>query len=121
MADTQDINQVFVDIALSEDRVVGQGYATGFEQGLLSGNTDAYHMGYHRGAEVGAELGFYWGFLATKTTKNCAAFDSLREAIVKFPHSGSDADLAFVRGKFQRLCALLRIRSPITSIDKFAF
>lgn len=82
-----DINNVFDQILLSEERISEEGYKQGFKKGVTEGNLEAYHLGkhcrhnltttktseiqklyfilpgFHRGAEIGAELGFYLGVL----------------------------------------------------------
>lgn len=79
------INTVFENILLSEERIAEEGYKLGFDKGVQEGNLSAYHLGefvflfkstyclivvacdifsgFHRGAEIGAELGFYLGVL----------------------------------------------------------
>lgn len=40
-----DINRVFDNILLSEERISEEGYKQGFEKGVSEGNLDAYHLG----------------------------------------------------------------------------
>ncbi|XP_055694030.1 protein LTO1 homolog [Lutzomyia longipalpis] len=131
MEDHQDINKVFVDIALSEDRAANVGYTEGLHKGFHSGNAEAYHLGYHKGAECGAELGFYSGIaeatiLLSREAKVCAAIEALKDGIanlskVNQPDDANDDDMAIVRGKFHRLCSLLGIKNPFESDNKLAF
>lgn len=40
-----DINDVFEQILLSEERISEEGYRSGFERGVTEGNLEAYHLG----------------------------------------------------------------------------
>jgi hypothetical protein len=40
-----DINDVFEQILLSEERISEEGYRQGFDRGVTEGNLEAYHLG----------------------------------------------------------------------------
>lgn len=40
-----DINEVFDQILLSEERIAEEGFKQGFEKGVSEGNLEAYHLG----------------------------------------------------------------------------
>lgn len=40
-----DINEVFENILLSEEKISEEGYRKGFEIGVRDGNLQAYHLG----------------------------------------------------------------------------
>lgn len=42
-----DINNVFDQILLSEERITEEGYKQGFKKGVTEGNLEAYHLGKH--------------------------------------------------------------------------
>lgn len=42
---SMDINDVFDQILLSEERISEEGYKSGFEKGVSEGNLEAYHLG----------------------------------------------------------------------------
>ena len=43
--ESMDINDVFDQILLSEERISEEGYKLGFEKGVSEGNLQAYHLG----------------------------------------------------------------------------
>lgn len=43
--DSMDINNVFDQILLSEERISEEGYKQGFKKGVTEGNLEAYHLG----------------------------------------------------------------------------
>lgn len=45
MSSINDINDVFDQILLSEERISEEGYKSGFEKGVSEGNLEAYHLG----------------------------------------------------------------------------
>ncbi|XP_059623031.1 protein LTO1 homolog [Phlebotomus argentipes] len=126
-----DINDVFDNIALAEDKLTQQGYEEGFAKGAAAGNTEAYHLGYHRGAEFGAELGYYTAVEEIsrsdcKGQKSEHALDVLREMLEKFPKS-NDATVDFVeemlkiRAQFRKVCVLLKIKNAFSTESKLSF
>lgn len=129
----RDINDVFDDIVLSEEKVAEEGYQKGFEDGESSGNTDGYHLGYHRGAELGAELGYYFGVLMdyTKTRKvpsekATKAIESCLEMIDTFPRTNDDqVDILQmadnIRAQYRKACALLKISGKYPEADQLNF
>ncbi|XP_031637565.1 protein LTO1 homolog, partial [Contarinia nasturtii] len=92
----QDINDIFDDIALYEDRISEEGYQKGLEAGKSIGNTDGYHLGYHRGAELGAELGYYYGVLQShlnserNTERQQKSIDAVLKLIADFPRTNHE-------------------------------
>ncbi|XP_053683448.1 protein LTO1 homolog [Sabethes cyaneus] len=116
-----DINDVFEDLLLSEERVAEQSFKEGVEVGSAEGNVEAYHFGYHRGAEVGAELGFYYGVICGQeddsrevSAKASALLKELKTEIDQFPtFNDLEVDilerLLLIRNKYKKLCALLKI------------
>lgn len=112
-----DINDVFENILLSEERISEEGYKLGFERGVSEGNLEAYHigeniilgarqqrlktfnihvLGFHRGAEIGAELGFYLGVLENSkipspiNEKVSHLISQLKSIIESFPRVNCD-------------------------------
>lgn len=43
--ESMDINDVFEQILLSEERIAEEGYKQGWEKGVSEGNLEAYHLG----------------------------------------------------------------------------
>uniref|UniRef100_A0A1L8DAE7 Putative oral cancer-overexpressed protein 1 n=1 Tax=Nyssomyia neivai TaxID=330878 RepID=A0A1L8DAE7_9DIPT len=131
MADQErDINDVFDDIALTEDRINQDGYDEGFAKGEASGNTEAYHLGYHRGAEFGAELGYYAGiveaFRDTKEEKIAASLGNLKESLERFPKFNDTTcdfaqEIQRIRGQFRKVCALLKFKSNYSAPSDLSF
>lgn len=128
----RDVNDIFDDIALSEDRINEKGYQKGFADGKSIGNTDGYHLGYHRGAEIGAELGYYYGILSsysnrdTNTEKQQNSIDAVLTSIDKFPRTNDEkvdilglADQ--IRALYRKACAILKINGKFPEADTLTF
>lgn len=132
VAVNRDINDIFDDIALCEDRINEDGYQKGLAEGKSIGNTDGYHLGYHRGAELGAELGYYYGILQIHS--NCSenserqqrAIESVLKLIDNFPRTNDDQvdiiELANnIRAQYRKACAILKISSKYPDSDQLSF
>ncbi|GAB0097847.1 uncharacterized protein DMENIID0001_135250 [Sergentomyia squamirostris] len=129
-ADEKDINDIFDDIACTEDKISQEGYEEGFAKGIAAGNTEAYHLGYHRGAEFGGELGYYAGFVEAfkdcRDDKSAASLVTLKESLEKFPKF-NDTNVDFVgefqkiRAQFRKVCALLKVKSTFQSSTDLSF
>lgn len=132
----KDINEVFDDILLSEEKIIKKSYDDGFSIGASQGNPEGYHLGYHRGAEIGAELGFYSGILETywndlgtaseSTSQKIESLKTLKSIIDNFPHTNVDnVDIVEVlnniRARFKKVCAQLKINIKYPESDNFSF
>lgn len=128
----RDINDIFDDIALSEERINEEGYQKGLADGKSIGNTDGYHLGYHRGAEIGAELGFYYGVLRThsnnheNTERQQKSIDSVIKLIDDFPRTNDEqADILgladTIRAQYRKACAILKINGKYPESDELSF
>ncbi|XP_018910527.1 uncharacterized protein [Bemisia tabaci] len=86
-SETVDINDVFDSIALSESKLVKQGYSEGYRKGTNDGELSGFHLGYHRGKECGTEIGYYKGVVNTWLTlhdqKICTLSDKILLALSK--------------------------------------
>lgn len=127
-----DINDIFDEIALCEDRLNKESYQKGFEEGKSVGNTDGYHLGYHRGAELGAELGYYCGVLQTysnseqNTERQQKSIESVLKLIADFPQTNDEhADILgladAIRAQYRKTCALLKINGKYPESDQLSF
>lgn len=128
----RDINDIFDDIALSEERINEEGYQKGLADGKSIGNTDGYHLGYHRGAELGAELGFYYGVLRThsnnheNTERQQKSIDTVLKLIDDFPRTNDEqADILgladTIRAQYRKACAILKINGKYPESDELSF
>lgn len=128
----RDINDIFDDIALSEDRINQEGYQKGFTDGKSIGNTDGYHLGYHRGAELGAELGYYYGVLQShcnsdkNTERQQKSIETVLKLISEFPRTNDEhADILgladTIRAKYRKACAILKISGKYPDSDQLSF
>lgn len=126
----RDLNDIFDDIVLIEDRKNEEGYQKGFETGKSIGNTDGYHLGYHRGAELGAELGYYYGVLKShhkeNTERQQKSIESVLKLIDEFPRTNDEntdilglADQ--IRAQYRKTCALLKINGKFPESDQLTF
>lgn len=125
----RDINEVFDEITLTEDRINVQSYEKGYKDGVESGNTEGYHLGYHRGSEIGAELGYYFGVLSavkTESQRNKKLIDSCLELIQKFPHTNDEncdifREIDHLRATYRKTCAQLKINGKFSETDCLSF
>lgn len=127
----RDINDIFDDIVLSEEKVAEEEYQKGFDEAVAAGNLEGYHLGYHRGAELGAELGYYDGVLRTYLEKSPAeriakVIQSCLELIERFPRTNDEQydilQLADnIRAQFRKSCALLKINGKYPEADQLNF
>lgn len=128
----RDINDIFDDIALSEDRINEQGYQKGLLDGKSSGNTEGYHLGYHRGAEIGSELGYYHGILTTRlssteiTERHRNIIESVLKLINEYPKTNDEhidiLELAdTIRAQYRKACAILKINGKYPEADQLNF
>lgn len=129
----RDINDIFNDIALSEERISDEAYQEGFNEGELAGNIDGYHLGFHRGADIGSELGYYHGILseqkgllATSSERAVKAVESCLELIDAYPRTNDEhvdifAELEKIRSLYRKTCALLKISSKYPGANKLSF
>lgn len=128
-----DINDIFDEIALCEDRKNAEGYEKGVVDGKLAGNTEGYHLGYHRGAELGAELGYYYGMLQAYSNSERSATDrqqksieSVLKLIDNFPRTNDDQVDIFnladtIRAQYRKTCAILKISGKYPDSDQLSF
>lgn len=128
----RDVNDIFDDIVLSEDRINEEGYQKGLADGKSIGNTDGYHLGYHRGAEIGAELGYYYGTLSsysnreTTTEKQQKSIEVVLQLIGEFPRTNDEQidilELADkIRASYRKACAILKINGKFPEADILTF
>ena len=123
MADL-DINSVFDDIVLSEEKCVDRGFAEGYKEGQSRGRREGAELGRQQGQLIGTEIGFYLGFLAQfrpvyseqtdkKSEKIKSALDKLDRLCGEFPRyntsEGFEDKLEEIRAKFRLVCSLLKI------------
>jgi hypothetical protein len=128
----RDINDVFSDILLSEERLFEESYNEGYELGKRQENLEAFHLGYHRGAEVGAEIGYYTSVIIIYLKKNAGdeklvrELTSLKNLLATFPkHNDPNIDilelLSKIRAKFKKICAKLKIHPEFPESDPLSF
>ena len=123
-----DINSVFDDIVLSEEKSVDRGFAEGYKEGQSRGRREGADLGRQQGQLVGTEIGFYFGFLAQfrpvyseqtdkKSEKIKSALDKLERLCGEFPQynttEGFQDKLEEIRAKFRLLCSLLKISPEV--------
>ena len=123
-----DINSVFDDIVLSEEKCVDRGFAEGYKEGQSRGRREGAELGRKQGQLIGTEVGFYLGFLAQfrpvyseqtdkKSEKIKSALDKLDRLCGEFPRyntsEGFEDKLEEIRAKFRVLCSLLKISPEV--------
>ncbi|XP_052890609.1 protein LTO1 homolog [Anopheles moucheti] len=134
-AEEGDINDVFEDIFLTEERIIGEHFDQGLADGRLEESVrEAEDYGFKKGAEIGQEVGFYTSIvneIATQpeTAANEKAHSVLQEvltALEKYPHANDPNidllhNLQQIRNKFRRLCALLKVPFKYTQTNDLSF
>ncbi len=129
-----DINDVFDDIVLIEEKLTAQGYSEGFKDGQSSGNSEGFHLGYHRGSELGAELGYYYGITTFYLNNNRVEKDSkvagilvtLKGLLEQFPQTNDENCDIFelangIRSTFRKACTFLKISGKYPEADDLNF
>ncbi|KAI8128697.1 Methyltransferase-like protein 25, partial [Lucilia cuprina] len=117
--DTQperDINDIFDDIILTEERLVEKSYKEGFTEGCQQGNADGYRLGFAQGLQLGEELAEIFGLITalqqqnkhTDKVKRC--MEQLRSLIEEFPRENDpEADIIGALEQIRNLNKRLRI------------
>lgn len=119
MSEERDINDIFDDIVLTEEKLSKESYAEGFQAGVEEGNLEGYKLGYAQGVNVGEELGEIYGIcqaylLLTSSEKVKKSLIQLQSTIDSFPRTNDpDADivgeLENIRNQFKKVRAMLRL------------
>ncbi|KAJ8985703.1 hypothetical protein NQ317_014352 [Molorchus minor] len=131
----KDINEVFDDILLSEEKLIAESYQEGLKIGIAKGNPEGYHLGYHRGAELGAEIGFYTGVVesylehlkgSNTPEKVLKSLRDLKEILDAFPkYNAEDVDIIEkaneIRAKYKKICAQLKVDAAYPENDNLSF
>lgn len=130
----QDINDVFDNILLSEEKIVQRAFQEGFDAGKKNGELDGYHAGYHRGAELGAEIGFYKGIVESfsgnevhgvneKVLQILQKLNSLLESFPKYNNHDCDIQsmLDNIRSQYKKLCSIMKLNLPYPTSSRMSF
>lgn len=122
--ESRDINDLFDDIVLTEEKHARQGYEEGISDGCAQGNQEGYQLGYAQGVQLGEELGSIYGEVVAHqqlphTDKVLRTLQQLRTLIEQFPRTNDpEADIIgtveLIRNTHRRLCALLGTRKGIS-------
>ncbi|XP_023168655.1 protein LTO1 homolog [Drosophila hydei] len=115
--DSRDINDLFDDIVLTEEKHARKGYAEGISDGRAQGNQEGYQLGYAQGVQLGEELGAIYGQVVAQqqlphTEKLQRTLEQLRQLIEQFPRQNNpDKDIIgaveHIRNTHRLLRALL--------------
>lgn len=130
-----DINEVFDNIVLSEQKISDQGFDEGFKKGTVEGQCEGFHLGFHRGAEIGSEIGYYKGVVEAllKTCsvdltphKHLEALNRVNKLIDLFPIDNNEtSDIVVlrdnIRSQYKRLCSLLKIDPSLPENNELSF
>ncbi|KAH8244534.1 hypothetical protein KR032_009147 [Drosophila birchii] len=114
---SRDINDLFDDIVLTEEKQARLGYEEGLTDGQEQGNEEGYRLGYAQGVQLGEELGRILGQVVAQqqlkhTDKVRRSLEQLRTLIEQFPRTNDpEADIVGavenIRTSQRRLRALL--------------
>lgn len=115
--EVRDINDLFDEIVLTEEKHARLGYEEGIKDGQAQGNQEGYQLGYAQGVQLGEELGSIYGQVVAQqqqqhTDKVHRTLQQLRALIEKFPrHNDPEADIIgaveLIRNTHRLLSALL--------------
>lgn len=113
----RDINDLFDDIVLTEEKHARLGYEEGIRDGQAQGNQEGYQLGYAQGVQLGEELGNIYGQVVAQeqqkhTDKVQRTLRQLRTLIENFPRQNDpDEDIVgtveLIRNTHRRFSALL--------------
>lgn len=121
-----DINSVFEDIALSENKFTDQGFSEGIRAAENNCHSEGEELGYTKGKQIGTEIGFYAGFVeeykqiykkpeTKKEEKIVSALNKLDNLLSAFPdyncQENFEEKLEEIRAKFKLIGSLLKISS----------
>lgn len=116
-SELRDINDLFDEIVLTEEKHARLGYEEGFRDGQAQGNQEGYQLGYAQGVQLGEELGSIYGEVVAQeqqqhTDKVQRTLQQLRTLIEKFPRQNDpEADIIgaveHIRNTHRLLSALL--------------
>ncbi|KAJ9584027.1 hypothetical protein L9F63_021631 [Diploptera punctata] len=131
---TDDVNDAFDSIVLSEEHICKEGFDEGYKKGVVDGKIEGYHLGYHRGAEIGAELGYYKGvaealLFKRKIDLSNKIIDALEKVIYlvnQMPDTNTDefdilSHYNNIKVSFKKACALLKINATFPESSKLSF
>ncbi|XP_017069485.1 LTO1 family protein C191.08 [Drosophila eugracilis] len=114
---SRDINELFDDIVLTEEKEARLGYEEGLKDGQEQGNEEGYKLGYAQGVSLGEELGRIFGQVVAQqqlqhTDKVRRSLQQIRSLIEEFPRTNDpQADIVGavqeIRSSQRRLRALL--------------
>ncbi|XP_014670025.1 PREDICTED: oral cancer-overexpressed protein 1-like [Priapulus caudatus] len=130
-----DINEIFDNILLGEDRSQQVGYSEGYQQGLAQGYRDGFTAGKKQGIIIGKKVGYIHGFAISYLTlfetisfddekdrskhrRKIKALCDLIEMVDNFPLSDLQYDSFFedlekIRAKYKQVCSLLNVSCTI--------
>lgn len=123
-----DINEVFDNIVLTEEKLSQKSYEEGFQEGIIQGNLEGYKLGYAKGVELGEELGNYYGLAlinlnSTKSEKIQKHLQLLIKRIDEFPKINDPekdliGEIQEIRTQFKKIKAMLKLQSPKKAINE---
>ena len=132
-----DINRVFEDIALYEDKASKSGFDLGYREGLLCGREEGRRLGFTKGMELGCEIGEINGFISMCKTQHMVFSDlqkprvkkliqDLEALIAKFPRENTKdmnfaESLMLIRARFKQLQSLLHIGTQHDAMEELSF
>ncbi|KAM7341473.1 uncharacterized protein ACRADG_009295 [Cochliomyia hominivorax] len=126
----RDINDIFDDITLTEERLVEKSYKEGFADGCQQGNADGYRLGFAQGLQLGEELAEIYGLVTalqqqskhTTRVKHC--MEQLKTLIEKFPKENDpEADIIGALEQIRNLNKKFRMllgQKTTTGTDSFS-
>ncbi|ALC41829.1 CG13175 [Drosophila busckii] len=127
-SETRDINELFDDIVLTEEKHATRGYEEGIKDGRALGNQEGYQFGYNQGVLLGEELGTIYGQVVAQqqlphTEKVQRTLQQLRTLIEQFPlDNDPEADIIgaveLIRNTQRRLTAQLGTKKGATTVQE---
>lgn len=125
----RDINDIFDDIALIEEKLCKQSYDEGFADGVKEGNLEGYKLGYAQGVSLGEELGSCYGTVIAHlqlphSERIRKTLVQIKTLVERFPHTNDpEADIVGeiqqIRTQYKKLRAMLRLpATEETSVEQ---
>jgi len=129
-----DPDDMFDKVVFMENKLIQEGYNTGFSNGEEQGKLEGFALGIKHGREIGKELGFYKGFVKTwllfiSTDKKRAVklLEQLHQLLNEYNDSVNIEDetmqdkVDIIRAKFKQVSSVLKVPTELIKDEASQF
>ncbi|WAR07253.1 LTO1-like protein [Mya arenaria] len=130
---TEENDDIFHTITMSEEISQAEGYKEGVEVGSRQGELEGNRLGWEKGAAIGSEVGFYAGFAQSlleemkkgedSKPRVISALEKMLTVSKEFPltdpqNPDLQVQLEAVRTKFKQVCSLLGMKPEVPRVPE---